>query len=298
MTEQELCNLFYAGKTKNTIISYKREIENFLAAVCKKSYASVTKDDVKKYYDNLITQMNNGTKKRATVIRILRTLHKFYNLGIENNVFSENWFNHFKVPKQDVGYVKEDRIFTLDELERFLTCAKNSGTRDYLIVLLFITSRFSVLEVKNICWGNLIIDALGHYGAEVKSKAGKRRIIPIRKDVFELFIQYRSELGLPPQIDREKEANNPIFLNRYGQPLSETGVRKIVYKLCEEAEVKHISPKDLFHMCMILGRIHGATDSQLVDQAGFSDVKFLEKYKYALRILQEPACNFIQLPKH
>ena len=138
----------------------------------------------------------------------------------------------------------------------------------------------------------------GNYGAQVKSKAGKIRIIPIRADVFDLFVRYRSELGLPKQIDREKEVTNPIFLNRYGKPISETGIRKIVYRLCEEAKVRHISPKDLFHMCMILGRIHGATDNQLVDQAGFSDVKFLEKYKYALRILQQPACNLIQLPEH
>lgn len=203
------------------------------------------------------------------------------------------------MPQQDFGYVDPDRILAPGELQKFLTAAKCSGPRDYAIVMLFVTSRFSALEVNNFKWGDLIHDINGNWGARVKSKGRNNyRIIPIRKEAAIALGNYRAGTGLPPSVHFEKEKDRRVFLNRYDEPISETGVRKIIYRICEKAGLKRISPKDLGHLCVIYGRIYHADAGKLQFQAGFSDAVLLKKYDYVVHELLNAACNVIQLPEH
>lgn len=306
MTENLLIQKFLSGRNPKTRKVYENTLCQFSEFLSSKysgevNTLQVTKEMVQEYIDYMnqpIHIVHNVPKayEKSTQIKILRVLMAYYKYLQLHEIIDINPVHMVQIPRQDIGFVDSQRILRLDELDRLLQTARQSGLRDYAIVMLLVTSRFMPLELYNLQWGDFFTDSEGRLGAHVVSKRGLRRMIPIREDVLDILLQYRKEMGKSAEIDYIAEAECYVFINRYGERLSETGLRKMIYSLCRKADInKKISPKDLAHLTVPLARLSGATDDKLLEQTGFSNRNVLQKYNYAVSYLIDPACDRIQL---
>lgn len=305
----QLFEMFLRGKSERTKKTYQNVYLDFLSFLEGTPIPQITEQDARNYAiylsNKTVIKKNNNVLvnepiKESTITKHLRTLLSFYKFLIEEGHIISNPFHKVSIPKQKT-YIDTDRTLTLEELDNLLIAATESGYRDYAIILLFVTSRFTALEITNLKWGNFCRDAEGRWGAEIKTRGQKKdgsdnyRIVPIREDVMEVISLYRRQLHLPENIQPEERGEH-VFLNRYNLPITDQGIRKMVYKLRKEAGIeKNISPKDLAHMCMVLGKYYGADVNQLNTQAGFKNLYVLEKYKYAISFLKDPACDMLDL---
>ena len=296
--EEMIISKLLCGKTQNTNRTYRKELDKFKLWLRGLSFSEVTKEKAREYFDYI----SKKGYKLATRIRILRILQSFYKLGVSEEMFETNPFSGIKL-SQNFGFVSENRILGLDELQRLLISAKENK-RDYAMILLMVTSRFTALEITNLCWNNIKCDALNNYGAEVITKGStperpRYRMIPLREDTVAALNEYKKEVASFLYANNKRFSETmKVFINRYGEPITETGIRKNLYTLCKKAGIKKISPKDLAHLCVVLGEIYGATDEQLKEQAGFSSTQLIKKYSYVLDILRDSACKVIKLPEH
>lgn len=297
LNEDQLIITFMDNKTDNTRKSYGKELENWSLWLSDAPFASVTQEQAQAYFEH-------KTRKyaKASVIKTIRILRKFYELGVKNNVFAENPFKSVNLPAQDIGVVQDARILSMNDFGKLLKAVKEN-MRDYAIVLLLATSRFSTLEITNLTWKNLFDDSEGPRGAEVLTKGStkaspKYRLIPISEEAMAAIYSYKT--FCEREFHRAVVETDKVFLNSDGDPISETGIRKNIYALCKKAGLgKKVSPKDLAHLCVAMGRAKGASDKQLANQAGFSRPALVKKYKYLdLDVLKDPVCDLIKLPEH
>ncbi|MCX7710150.1 MAG: tyrosine-type recombinase/integrase [Clostridia bacterium] len=289
------------NKTIHTVRTYIPVIDEFLTYMKNRPLSEISNKDATEYLEYLYLKRH---MVKSTLFKVKRTLLSLYNFAFKRNYLEYNPFFFAKMPdvkleKQDFGYVDRSRILTRQELKQLLKEAKKS-IRNYAIIKLLYTSRFSTLELTNFSWGNIFSINQNLWGAEVKTKGkNKSRIIPLRKDVVDLLMSYREILGFsgdPKSIDRIKENGMRVFLNRYGKPISDTGIRKTIYKLCSDAGIKTIAPKDIAHLCIPLANLGGLKDKgKLAEQANFSTEKLVDKYNYIYDILKDAACNFVTL---
>lgn len=287
--EKNLLEEYLATRHRKMSLSTARTYTKILENVSEylgKSFLAITREEAIKY-----AQMEEDKYSINTYGRDIRFLKSFYRfLAIKGY---RNAFDQIIPPPQQVDFVPYERIPTKDELDRFMAAAK-SNLRNYCIVRLMLTCRFMPVQIMNLKLGSLFVDQTGAYGAEVVSRGGEKTIIPIREDVMEDILNYRLSLlpigGEDRPLITEEEMDEPVFQNI-------TNLRDVIYGICKKAGIeKRFSPKDLAHLCMIMGLNAHATPDQARRQAGLKSPLSLRKYaRQVVPAIQDPMCNLIDI---
>jgi site-specific recombinase XerD len=116
----------------------------------------------------------------------------------------------------------------IDELLRAPDPATERGQRDYALLLFLYNSGARATEAARISIEDLTWDATGTGSAKIHGKGRKTRFCPLWKKTM-------SELR--PLI-RGRDASNPLFLNRYGDPITRFGIHALVARHAESAAIK------------------------------------------------------------
>jgi integrase/recombinase XerD len=169
-----------------------------------------------------------------------------------------------------------------------------SGQRDHVMLTTFYNTGARVSEIIALCVGDLDMD----HGASVRicGKGRKQRATPLWRSTAKLLRDWLKRIGRDPEA--------PIFPNRYGRPLSRSGVEQrlriavaIAEERCASLGGRRISPHTLRHttamhllqsgvdltvIALWLGHESPATTHQYVE----ADLAMKER---ALALLQEPS---------
>lgn len=284
--DRDPLELFLSNKADSSKPYYRTVINKFMEIIEKSDYTQVTKEDAIKYLDSIKKSLNE-----STVLRNRDYIKSFFNYLVRERFLNENPFNKIPVIPRKMGYVNTDRIPNSEELERIITTA-NKDLRIRSIFWLIYTSRFRIIELYNFKWECIFQDISGNWGVDLKSISGNQRIIPIRQDVLEMLLDYRESLVPYP------DDNEYVFRNEKGNRLEQIGFRFLIKKLIKDAGVeKNISAKDIAHTGVTLSIMGGANAEQIKNQAGFSRLDSIRKYKYAVTALVDPACGYINFLK-
>ena len=238
-----------------------KEIEQFIQyLIAEKNYSQHTakaySTDMLEFYDfikqknielincnkNIIREylasLYNKNLKKSSIIRKFAVLKSFYKFLIIINAIQINPTTSMSTPKKD----KRIPIFLTEQEMKNLLELPNIDLRDKAMLELFYSSGIRIEELVSI---NLKDVDFMSSNVKVFGKGSKERIVPVG-DIclfaIKNYLDERRKNGLNYSV------NSPLFLNKYGNRITQRGARKILHNWFMKSGItKKISPHTLRH---------------------------------------------------
>ncbi|MCD6407531.1 tyrosine recombinase XerC [bacterium] len=239
---KKLLNKFleYLTHQKNysyhTLKSYREDIEQFIDFLKKKKISSFEKVD---YYTFLefLSFLKNENYSETTISRKVASIKSFFKFLTGRNFINSNPALLISSPKTPE---RLPEFLSVEEVEKILNipAGKNwTSLRDKAILELLYSTGIRVgelvsLEIRDI---NFIEEII-----KVRGKGKKERIVPVGKPALNALIDYIEK--------RPNKKEKKLFLNKYGKPLTERSVERIIEKYRKISGIdKKITPHTFRH---------------------------------------------------
>jgi integrase/recombinase XerC len=179
---------------------------------------------------------------KASIARTLSAIRSFFHYLVREEILPLN-------PAQKVSSPKLDKrlpsFLTTDEMTRLLEAPELSspqGQRDRALLELLYASGLRVSEIASL---NLEQVDLDTREIRVRGKGSKERIVLMGEPAAKALIAYLNEGR--PELSGEKRTNT-LFLNRYGERLTERSVQILLEEYAKLAGIeKRVHPHMLRH---------------------------------------------------
>lgn len=253
--------------SKNTIVSYKTDLERFFKYV-KKDIKNITENDINSYIINL---NQNGYNSRS-ISRNLSCIKSMYKFLMISKIVNHDPSKDITAPKQKKALPK---VLTEEEIEKLLdiNLLNHFDYRNKAMLEIMYATGIRVSELINIKLFDVNLEA---DIIRITGKGSKERIVPIgdyAKHYLKLYyLEFRNKLLI-------KGENDYLFLNNHGQPMTRQGFFKIIKKIAIEANIKKdFSPHTLRHSFATHMLNHGADLRSIQELLGHSDISTTQIY--------------------
>ena len=235
-----------------------------------RSLNSVTRADAEEYWQLVRARKNcwenHPTKPRqrrplspTTLHNSLRAIRTFWNEMVRQRLVEYNPFDHLSSPK-DTRPV-EMKAISPEDLRALWTVAKASGKRDYAIITVIATTGMRAGELVSM--GLQRLD-LNRGIAWVEGKRGWRKVF-LGQAGIDAIQDYL--------LDRPANGLDALWLNINGHPLTGDGVRQMVDRLAEQANVRGRHNLHAFRHRAAQAWLDNGINAEIVSQAlGHADV--------------------------
>ncbi|MBN8587458.1 MAG: tyrosine-type recombinase/integrase [Rhodothermia bacterium] len=224
--DAHLIKLWLHDRPKNTIESYKRDVQQFLSFI-DKPLKAITLHDLQQFSDAL-KPYADGTKKRKlyAVKSLIAFAHRLgylvYDVGAP-----------VRVPA--LKDTLSERILSEHELAHML--ALEADTRNHAILRLLYSSGIRVSEMISLTWRDFTMRNNGSQ-IVVFGKGGKTRTIKLSNATTEELLVLK----------KDRTPDDPIFRSKKGGALGRIQVFRIVKKAAEKAGLwQKVSPHWMRH---------------------------------------------------
>ena len=255
------------GYSKNTISSYKQDLDKFSKYFKNKDINSIDTNGLKDY----IRSLNLNEK---SISRIISCLKSFYKFLIIEKIVKNNPTDGLYMPK-----IKKSlpNILSIEDVDKLLNIKLDddfSYRNKAMIELMYATglrvSELVNLKINDIDFSQDIIRIVG--------KGSKERIVPIgdySKDYLEAYI-YKHRANL-----LKKYQSEYIFLNNHGKQMTRQGFFKIIKKIATDVGIiSEISPHTLRHSFASHLLKYGADLRTIQELLGHSDISTTQVYTH------------------
>ena len=197
----------------------------------------------------------------ATRNQRLATLHAFARFTGERSPEHVEWWAQIRrIPfkrgwRNPIPYMEKDEI---DALLRAPDRATEHGRRDCALLLFLYNSGARATEAAKVLIEDLTWDSPGTGSVKIRGKGRKIRFCPLWKKTM-------AELQ---SLIRGRDVSSPLFLNRYGDPITRFGIHALVTRHAKTAaaqspsvKTKRISPHTIRHYLPFLTMSSGREGS-------------------------------------
>ena len=256
--------------SNNTLQSYKRDITQYESYINEENlqYLKVTKDDIKKYLENL----KNIGKKTSTISRNLASIRSFYQYLVRTKKIKEDPTEGIQSPKVEK---RVPSVLSSKEVELLLEQPKAvdlKGTRDKAMLEFAYATGLRVTEIINLNLEDVNLKE----GYVSCTNANKQRNIPLGAISINALKEYIKK-ARPYLIKSEDEKS--LFVNINGKRLTRQGFWKIVKFYKEQAHIdKDITPHVLRHSFATHLLQNGADLKAIQVMLGHSDISSTQVY--------------------
>ena len=255
------------GYSKNTISSYKIDLDRFNDYFNNKNINDIDSNDLKNYIKSL--DLNE-----KSISRTISCLKSFYKFLIIEKVIKDNPTDGLYMPK-----VKKSlpNIMSVEDVTKLLDIKLDdhfSYRNKAMLELMYATglrvSELVELKLNDVDFSDDIVRIMG--------KGSKERIIPMgdfAKTYLEEYIYNHRNLML--------KGNNCeyIFLNNHGKKMTRQGFFKIIKKLASDVGIStEISPHTLRHSFASHLLKYGADLRTIQELLGHSDISTTQIYTH------------------
>ena len=255
--------------SKNTVISYNRDLDKFNKYLNNKNIKNVTKEDIKKYLNEISKEINS-----KSVSRNISTLKSFYKYLKINKIIEKNPMDQINNPKTKKALPK---VLTEEEINKILdiNLKTNFDFRNKAMLELMYSSGLRVSELIELKINDI---DLNNDSVKVFGKGSKERIIPLNDYAKEALNEYitvhRKELF-------KNGENNYLFLNNHGNKMTRQGFFKTLKKIAKEKNIKtEFSPHTLRHSFATHLLKYGADLRSIQELLGHSDISSTQIYTH------------------
>ena len=258
-------------KAGNTILSYKRDVADYLAFLQEKKITNIKKSNRTTVLTYLLHLRQEG-RATATISRRLASLRSFYNYIIDNGVKMADPTQNLETPRVSR---KTPSILTSEETALLLSMPDSSDLKGYrdkaMLELLYATG----IKVSELIGLSLEDVDLKQSCVICRTKAHER-VVPVgRKAVSALsdYITYARPLMVGDELVKT------LFVNCSGTPLSRQGFWKILKYYRTKAGIeKDITPYTLRHSFAIHLMENGADIKIISQMLGHTDISAMQMY--------------------
>ena len=263
---------FEENKKNNTVISIRKDLNNFLEYLNKKNITTLDKLDeliIREY----LTELKDFDLSNSTYNRRLSSIKKFYKYLINNNLKEkgkEILIEGKKSDEKKIQYLNSSEIKILreemkEESFNFL--------RDRLMFELLYSSGMTVAELLSLGELNFNLEKREVY--LLKNKIS--RTLYFSQTCKEVYLKF-----LIAKKEKFKEDNNTniIFVNNSNMRLTDRSVRRLINKYSERANLqKEVSPYTLRHSFCIYMLKNGMPKEYLAKLLDLKSIGLLDVYE-------------------
>lgn len=218
--------------SKNTEISYREDITNFLNYLEKKqlNYKKIDGEIIRDY----LKYLDEAKLKNSTIARRISALRTFYNYLLNKNIVDTNLFNSIRNPKLEK---KLPNYLSYEELAKILDnidISTKIGLRNRLLVELFYATGCRVSEMINIKVSDI---NKSNNSIRIMGKGKKMRIVYFGEYARDYLDRYLLLID-----------TDYLFTQESGDKLSIHDVEYIISDLVKNLALKtHVTPHTLRH---------------------------------------------------
>ena len=263
---------FEENKKNNTVISIRKDLNNFLEYLNKKNIITLDKLDeliIKEY----LTELKDFDLSNSTYNRRLSSIKKFYKYLINNNLKEkgkEILIEGKKSNEKKIQYLNSDEIKILREEMKEESF---NVLRDKLMFELLYSSGMTVAELLSLGELNFNLEKREVY--LLKNKIS--RTLYFSQTCKEVYLKF-----LIAKKEKFKEENNTniIFVNNSNMRLTDRSVRRLINKYSEKANLqKEVSPYTLRHSFCIYMLKNGMPKEYLAKLLDLKSIGLLDVYE-------------------
>ena len=262
---------FEENKKNNTVISIRKDLNNFLKYLNKKNITTLDKLDeliIREY----LTELKDFDLSNSTYNRRLSSIKKFYKYLINNNLKEkgkEILIEGKKSNEKKIQYLNSDEIKILREEMKEESF---NVLRDRLMFELLYSSGMTVSELLSLGELNFNLEKREVY--LLKNKIS--RTLYFSQTCKEVYLKF-----LIAKKEKFKEENNTniIFVNNSNMRLTDRSVRRLINKYSEKANLqKEVSPYTLRHSFCIYMLKNGMPKEYLAKLLDLKSIGLLDIY--------------------
>lgn len=226
-----------------TVKYYRNDLEIFFGFLTQEAIDNLNDID-QRVVRLFLTHLYDQQLSRRSVSRKLSALRSFYKFMERENQMKTNPFNHITLPKTSIPI---PGFLYMEELEKLFEVSDATdplGQRDQAILETLYATGIRVSE----CQGLSLADIDFFIGTMfVKGKGRKERYVPFGR-FAEIALETYINEGRQNLLEKAGSANNAVFLNARGNPLTTRGIRLVLNKMVERAALTvHVHPHKLRH---------------------------------------------------
>ncbi|MEI6867093.1 MAG: site-specific tyrosine recombinase XerD [Actinomycetes bacterium] len=268
------------GLAKNTLTSYRRDLERFLNYLAENSLelSKINSELMSEYVAWLRGKNSNQPPlAEASIARAVVSIRNLYAFEAKEN--SElNLLHDFHPPKIPKRLPK---ALTVSDVSDLIAAADNPvdpiASRDVALIELLYASGARISEIVQLNLSDISkLHELHSFSIKLKGKGGKERVVPIGKYAREALDQYL--VRVRPILLSERR-NDALFLNRHGKRLSRQSAWEIITSAATRAKIeREVSPHSLRHS-FATHLLDGGADIRVVQELlGHSSVTTTQIY--------------------
>lgn len=223
-----------------TLRAYQRDLQQlqeFFEVEELEKLAELDNYEVRRYLSYLSSQ----NYSKSTVVRKLAAIRSYFRFLKSEGTADRNPFKDVRTPRVDKNL---PHFLTIKEMNLLLDApAKDtlSGLRDRAILETLYSSGLRVSELVALNWEDFDLE---QGLVRARGKGRKERIVPLGSYSIRSVLKYRAKLPA----EWTAQTPSPVFLNRFGQRISDRSIRKILDKYIREAGLdQRTSPHSLRH---------------------------------------------------
>ena len=262
---------FEENKKNNTVISIRKDLNNFLEYLNKKNITTLGKLDELIIREYLI-ELKDLDLSNSTYNRRLSSIKKFYKYLINNNLKEKGKEILIEGKKSDE---KKIQYLNSDEIKILRVEMKEESfniLRDRLMFELLYSSGMTVAELLSLGELNFNLEKREVY--LLKNKIS--RTLYFSQTCKEVYLKF-----LIAKKEKFKEENNTniIFVNNSNMRLTDRSVRRLINKYSEKANLqKEVSPYTLRHSFCIYMLKNGMPKEYLAKLLDLKSIGLLDVY--------------------
>lgn len=261
------------GLSDNTVLAYMRDLDKLFSYFADRSIEPVhaTLEDLRAFVQTFFSTSSNS----RTQARVIAGIRSFYRFLLYHNYLDQDPSELLEGPRRELHLPE---VLSVDEIDRLVTAidlSTHEGHRNRAIIEVLYGSGLRVSELVNLRLSNIYPDE--HYML-IEGKGAKQRLVPLSPESEEwLGYWYQDRAAWPVR----SGAEDYVFLNRRGAPLTRVMVFTIIKRLCAEAGInKTISPHTLRHS-FATHMLRNGADLRIIQQLlGHEDITTTEIYTH------------------
>ncbi len=265
------------GLAKNTLESYRRDLDKFIAFMHKQKITSPEMVD-QKALNLFIGDLKKNGRATSTISRCIASIRSFFTFLLQEGIIENNPALDLASPRIEK---KLPRVLTTGEVDLLLDQPKlseHNGLRDKSMLELLYASGIRVSELV----GLNITDFDPKVGyLRCLGKGMKERIVPIGSMAVNCVSEY---LGNSRAKLFGKNGETALFVNHHGARMSRQGFWKILKKYARKSNIKgEITPHTLRHSFATHLLENGADLRSVQEMLGHSDISTTQIYTQITR---------------
>jgi len=224
-----------------TVRNYTTDLLGFFQFIKEKGIESLKEVDKHILRDYLAYLMQRGIVK-ASIARKLSAIRSFYRYLVQEEMLPANPLKKTSSPKLDK---RLPSFLTREEVTRLIEYPDSTtplGQRDRALLELLYASGPRVSELVGLNLGQVNLDSRE---IRVWGKGNKERVVLMGEPATRALTKYLKE-GRPLLLGEKR--TNALFLNRYGQRLTERSVQMELQQMARQAGIgKRVHPHMIRH---------------------------------------------------